>query len=102
MNFFAAPPEPSFQAFPTEVTRTANTIRVRFRENYFSNENGNVMAYSVIVAEDDSKSSKGLEMLGWKDVQDYSVWPPYQVMNCTVFVMLNLLETESVLLNGYN
>lgn len=74
-----APPEPNHQVFPTEVSRTSTTIRIRYRKNYFSNENGKVTSYSVIVAEDDTKSSRGLEMPAWRDVQTYSVWPPYQV-----------------------
>ncbi|PNF39380.1 hypothetical protein B7P43_G13658 [Cryptotermes secundus] len=36
--------------------------------------------YTIIVAEDDSKNASGLEMPSWRDVQAYSVWPPYQVM----------------------
>jgi cadherin 5 type 2 (VE-cadherin) len=35
--------------------------------------------YTIIVAEDDSKNASGLEMPSWRDVQAYSVWPPYQV-----------------------
>ncbi|XP_071530896.1 tyrosine-protein phosphatase 10D-like isoform X2 [Panulirus ornatus] len=74
-----APPEPSRQVFPTEVSRTSSTISIRYRKNYFSNENGQVTAYSIIVAEDVSKNSRGLEMPAWRDVQSYSMWPPYQV-----------------------
>ncbi|KAK8744117.1 hypothetical protein OTU49_001005 [Cherax quadricarinatus] len=74
-----APPDPSHQVFPTEVSRTSTTIRIRYRKNYFSNENGQVIEYSIIVAEDDSKISRGLEMPSWRDVQSYSIWPPYQV-----------------------
>lgn len=36
--------------------------------------------YTIIVAEDDSKNASGLEMPSWRDVQSYSVWPPYQVI----------------------
>lgn len=36
--------------------------------------------YAIIVAEDDSKNASGLEMPSWRDVQAYSIWPPYQVM----------------------
>lgn len=39
-----------------------------------------VVNYAIIVAEDDSKNVSGLEMPSWRDVQAYSVWPPYQVM----------------------
>lgn len=65
---------------PTEVSRTTNTIQVRFRKNYFSDLNGRVIAYTLIVAEDDSKNASGLEMPGWQDVLAYSLWPPYQVI----------------------
>ncbi|XP_011695941.1 PREDICTED: tyrosine-protein phosphatase 10D isoform X5 [Wasmannia auropunctata] len=75
-----APPKPSTQVVPTEVCRSSTTIQIRFRKNYFSEQNGAVTSYSVIVAEDDSKNASGLEMPSWRDVQAYSIWPPYQVM----------------------
>lgn len=36
--------------------------------------------YTIIVAEDDTKNASGLEMPSWRDVQKYSVWPPYQAI----------------------
>lgn len=36
--------------------------------------------YTIIVSEDDSKNASGLEMPSWRDVQSYSIWPPYQVI----------------------
>lgn len=75
-----APPRPSSQVVPTEVHKDTTTIQVRFRKNYFSEQNGAIIAYTVIVAEDDSKNASGIEMPSWRDVQTYSVWPPYQVM----------------------
>lgn len=75
-----APPKPSSQVVPTEVHRTSNTLQIRFRKNYFLDSNGNVIMYTIIVAEDDSKNSSGLEMPGWFDVQTYPVWPPYQAV----------------------
>lgn len=39
-----------------------------------------VLWYTIIIAEDDSKNASGLEMPSWRDVQSYSVWPPYQVI----------------------
>lgn len=36
--------------------------------------------YSIIIAEDDTKNASGLEMPSWRDVQTYSVWPPYQAI----------------------
>ncbi|CAH1184607.1 unnamed protein product [Phyllotreta striolata] len=70
----------SAHVVPTEVCRSATTIQIRFRQNYFSDINGPVTSYAIIVAEDDSKNASGLEMPSWRDVQAYSVWPPYQVI----------------------
>nr|CAH7752185.1 unnamed protein product [Callosobruchus chinensis] len=74
-----APPKPSMQVVPTEVCKSSTTIQIRFRKNYFSEANGPIVSYAIIVAEDDSKNASGLEMPSWRDVQAYSVWPPYQV-----------------------
>ncbi len=74
-----APPRPGSQVVPTEVRKGTTTIQVRFRKNYFSEQNGAINAYTLIVAEDDSKNASGIEMPSWRDVQTYSVWPPYQV-----------------------
>lgn len=74
-----APPKPPTQVVPTEVCRSTTTIQIRFRKNYFSEQHGAVVSYTVIVAEDDSKNASGLEMPSWRDVQAYSIWPPYQV-----------------------
>ncbi|KAK2585118.1 hypothetical protein KPH14_008629 [Odynerus spinipes] len=76
-----APPKPSTQVVPTEVCRSSTTIQIRFRKNYFSEQNGAVISYTIIVAEDDSKNASGLEMPSWRDVQAYSIWPPYQVLD---------------------
>jgi len=73
------PPEPNARVFPTEVSKNDSSIRVRFRRNYFSDENGPVIGYSIIVSEDYSKDSSGFELPNWLDVQAYAVWPPYQV-----------------------
>jgi receptor-type tyrosine-protein phosphatase beta len=75
-----APPKPANQVVPTEVHRSSNTIQIRFRKNYFQDTHGAVMMYTIIVAEDDSKNSSGLEMPSWHDVQSYSIWPPYQAV----------------------
>ncbi|XP_076636751.1 protein tyrosine phosphatase 10D isoform X1 [Colletes latitarsis] len=75
-----APPKPPTQVVPTEVCRSSTTIQIRFRKNYFTEQNGAVTSYTIIVAEDDSKNASGLEMPSWRDVQAYSIWPPYQVM----------------------
>ncbi|XP_053697410.1 tyrosine-protein phosphatase 10D isoform X2 [Sabethes cyaneus] len=75
-----APPKPETQVVPTEVGSSASTIEIRFRKHYFSDQNGVVTTYTIIIAEDDSKNASGLEMPSWYDVQSYSVWPPYQVI----------------------
>ena len=57
-----------------------HTITIRFRKNYFSDENGAVLGYSLIVGEDYTKNTEGDKFLpGWWEVQKYSTWPPYQV-----------------------
>ncbi|XP_075158731.1 protein tyrosine phosphatase 4E isoform X3 [Haematobia irritans] len=75
-----APPKPATQVVPTEVYRSSSTIQIRFRKNYFSDQNGPVRMYTIIVAEDDNKNASGLEMPSWHDVQSYSVWLPYQAV----------------------
>ncbi|GAB6018714.1 hypothetical protein CHUAL_000390 [Chamberlinius hualienensis] len=72
------PPQPSPHFLPTEVSRTSNTLRIRYRKSYFSNANGLVIAYAIIVAEDEEKDANGLDLPSWQDVQDYKLWPPYQ------------------------
>ncbi|XP_071056638.1 tyrosine-protein phosphatase 10D isoform X2 [Onthophagus taurus] len=74
-----APPL-SVQVVPTEVWKSSAAIQIRFRKNYFSDQNGPVTTYTIIVAEDDTKNASGLEMPSWRDVQAYYVWPPYQVI----------------------
>jgi hypothetical protein len=46
--------------------------------------------YTIIVAEDDSKNASGLEMPSWRDVQAYSVWPPYQVIRIHSIIVSEL------------
>ena len=75
-----APPKPVRTVYPTEVSRSMHTITIRFRKNYFSDENGAVLGYSIIVGEDYTKNTEGDSFLpSWWDVQKYSTWPPYQV-----------------------
>lgn len=40
-----APPKPATQVVPTEVYRSSSTIQIRFRKNYFSDQNGVVSIY---------------------------------------------------------
>ena len=81
-----APPTPARSVFPTEVSRTMHTITIAFRKNYFSDENGEVQGYSIIVGEDYTKNTEGDKFLpSWGMVQKYSPWPPYQVMNAYPF-----------------
>ncbi|XP_063234595.1 tyrosine-protein phosphatase 10D isoform X2 [Bacillus rossius redtenbacheri] len=76
-----APPKPGSHLYPIDVHKTTTTIEIRYGKNFFSQENGEVKMYTIIVAEDDSKNASGLEMPSWRDVQAYSVWPPYQVVD---------------------
>ena len=76
-----APPVPNRDVFPTELSHAASTISVRFRRNYFSDVNGQVVAYAVIVAEDYTKPTENkLTLPKWQDVQQFRTWPPYQVI----------------------
>ena len=54
-----APPSPSALVFPTVMAVSPSSITIRYRRNYFSDSNGPVKAYSVIVAGDSSKDSSG-------------------------------------------
>lgn len=76
-----APPSPRPSVFPTEIARSMHTITIRFRKNYFSDQNGKVLGYTILVAEDHmNKHTEGDAFLpGWRDVQKFSAWPPYQV-----------------------
>ena len=87
-----APPKPLSQIVPTEVCKSSTTIQIRFRKNYFSEQNGAVTSYTIIVAEDDSKNASSLDMPRWKDVQTYSIWPPYQVRIFLFQILLQLLN----------
>jgi len=74
-----SPPIPADSVIPTEVSHTSNTIRIRFRKNFFSNMYGPIIAYTIIVTEDHTLESSSLDMPSWHDVHTKSVWPPYQV-----------------------
>lgn len=51
---------------------------VKVNLNFISSPQVNM--YTIIVAEDETKNASGLEMPSWRDVQKYSVWPPYQAI----------------------
>ncbi|XP_055949262.1 tyrosine-protein phosphatase 10D-like [Argiope bruennichi] len=74
------PPPPEPNVVPKVVGRTSNTIKVEFGSHFFSNVNGKIIAYTIIVAEDDAKDSTALRMPTWGEVQQYALWPPYQVL----------------------
>jgi hypothetical protein len=42
MYSVAAPPKPPSHVVPTEVCRSSSTVQIRFRKNYFSDQNGAV------------------------------------------------------------
>lgn len=72
----AAPPRPTAQ--PAEVRRSSSTVAVRFRADYFSPANGNVTAYTLVLAEE-ARAATPARLPSWRDVHRLPVWPPYQV-----------------------
>lgn len=64
---------------PTEVSHTSTTIRIRYRKNFFSNMYGTILAYTIIVTEDDLLDASQFDLPSWYEVQRKSIWPPYQV-----------------------
>lgn len=44
-----APPKPATQVVPTEVYRSSSTIQIRFRKNYFSDQNGPVRFFIIFL-----------------------------------------------------
>ncbi|KAI5729489.1 hypothetical protein M8J76_003060 [Diaphorina citri] len=80
------PPPPSHDIFPQTRLHTSSTIEIRFHKNFFSDDNGPILYYTIIVAEDLSKNSALLKMPSWSDVQSFRIWPPYQVLEpCQFF-----------------
>ncbi len=74
-----APPVPDKRTIATELSHTMTTVTIRFRRSYFSDENGQVKAYAIIVGEDYTKPTDDKSnLLTWHDVQSMRVWPPYQ------------------------
>jgi len=41
-SLLTAPPKPPSHVVPTEVCRSSSTVQIRFRKNYFSDQNGAV------------------------------------------------------------
>ena len=75
-----APPEPDRNTYPIEVSRSMHTIAIMFSKNFFSDRNGKVLGYTIIVGEDYTKETRNdLYLPDWREVQHYSIWPPYQV-----------------------
>ncbi|XP_023945481.2 tyrosine-protein phosphatase 10D [Bicyclus anynana] len=71
----AAPPRP--RAPPAAVRRAASSVTVSFRADDFSPANGNVTAYTLVVAEDPGAATPA-RLPAWRDVRRLPVWPPYQ------------------------
>ncbi|XP_053600503.1 tyrosine-protein phosphatase 10D isoform X2 [Plodia interpunctella] len=76
----AAPPPPAAHALPAEVpgSRSTTTVAVRFRSDYFSAANGNVTAYTLVLAEE-PRNDTPARLPSWRDVHRLPLWPPYQV-----------------------
>ncbi|KAJ0179625.1 hypothetical protein K1T71_005337 [Dendrolimus kikuchii] len=73
-----APPRPPAHALLEAVRRSASTVAVRFRANYFSAANGNVTAYTLVLAEE-PRNDTPAHLPSWRQVHRLPVWPPYQV-----------------------
>ena len=70
----------------------------RFRRNFFSDKNGKVKAYAIIVAEDYLKPTDSKPSLPkWQDVQQFSPWIPYQVSDPLPHLFNNATEAEYVI-----
>lgn len=76
-----APPQPDDNITATEVAHTSTTIKTRFKKSYFSSAHGPILAYTVIVTEDSSKTTNLLDLPSWFDVQSNIIWPPYQTVD---------------------
>jgi receptor-type tyrosine-protein phosphatase beta len=74
-----APPAPRPDVLPTEDGKTSTSIRIKFRDNYFSNQNGEVKMYTIIVSEDKDATNDPDRPKSWADVQSLSRWPAYMV-----------------------
>jgi len=75
-----APPTPDPTVKPQEISKTSTSIRIRYRDNYFSNKNGEVKRYTIIVAEDPDYSDANNDGdRSWAEVQSFNRWPPYMV-----------------------
>ncbi|XP_062527912.1 tyrosine-protein phosphatase 10D isoform X3 [Bombyx mori] len=73
-----APPAPPPDVAPAAVRATTTTVVVRFRSDYFSAVNGNVTAYTLVLAQE-NRSETPARLPSWRDVHALPVWPPYQV-----------------------
>ncbi|XP_047019276.1 tyrosine-protein phosphatase 10D isoform X1 [Helicoverpa zea] len=72
------PPRPPAHATPHELRRSSSTVAVRFRADYFSPANGNVTAYTLVLAER-PRNDTPARLPSWRDVHALPEWPPYQV-----------------------
>jgi len=92
-----APPLTSERVVAEEVSRSMTTVTIRFKRNFFSDKNGPVIAYAIIVAEDYLKPTDSKPILPkWQDVQQFSSWIPYQVSDPQTHLFTNATEAEVV------
>jgi len=91
-----APPKPDKKDVPIPLTKTTSSVKIQFKKSYFSDDNGQVIGYTVIVAEDDTKDASVSDLLRWKDVQSYNLWPPYQVVDLYYPFQNSTLETFTI------
>ena len=63
---------------PMMISAAKNTITLEFGRDDFLNSNGDIVNYTIIVAEEPI-GNLSAHLLSWKDVQGFQTWPPYQV-----------------------
>lgn len=98
-----APPSPPVNVLPSLFGHTSETIKIKFKKNFFSNIYGPITAYTVIVAEDTGSQTNdnlALELPSWFDVQKHSVWPAYQAVE--PFYPFNSSAKEDFIIGSEN
>ena len=72
---------------------SAEKAEVGLRADFFTESNGEVVRYALIVAEDYAADRLPEKYPAWFDVQDSPKWPPFQVRPafhpCQVFLLFD-------------
>lgn len=90
-------PLPGVRVFPAIDLKTSRTVRVKFHKNFFPEEFGPIISYTLIIAENSTNvmsldNIAGLNTFAWRDVQSLTPWPPYQVLEPREFFMNRSVE----------